>query len=261
MHQTETDPGRLAELAAVEAFTAWLAIDKQNHPADRLLDISYGAAPVLRSDLEALLSGIRTMAQIASDRYGELSEARRQVAAWMQSADNDGLTIQKISRERGAAQDRAAAAEAEVERLTAELAKYVGWEPTVKDEYEHACAQLAAVHAVVAAFDAGPKLAVNQFLADLKNALEGAPRPRLAQVWSFSGARYDYPEARFATRELAQAAAEIQWRNENDPHGEPVFEWAEDEPGVFEAHIDGMALEWSVRAWPLIWSRDDEEVA
>lgn len=148
-----------------------------------------------------------------------------------------------------------------IDYLAGELAKYVGWEPTAKEEYEHACGQHAAVQGVVAAFDAGPKLAVNQFLADLKNALAGAPHPRLAQVWSFSGARYDYPDALFATRELAQAAAEIQWCNENDPHGEPVFEWAEDEPGVYEAHIGGMALEWSVRAQPLIWSRDDESEA
>lgn len=87
----------------------------------------------------------------------------------------------------------------------------------------------------------------------------GESEPRLAQVWSISGATYDYPE-RFATRELAQAAAEIQWCNENDPHAEPVFEWFEgEEPGVYEAHIGGVALEWSVRAQPLIWSRDDEE--
>lgn len=173
MTDTETDPGRLAELGAVEAFTAWLKVDKKRYPqADRRLGDSYESAPILRSDIEALLSGVRTMAQIASDRYGELSEARRQVAAWMQSADNDGLTIQKISRERGAAQDRASAAEAEVERLTAELAKYVGWEPTVKDEYDHACGQLANVTKVVEEFAAGDRLAVNQFVADLKNALE-----------------------------------------------------------------------------------------
>lgn len=85
--------------------------------------------------------------------------------------------------------------------------------------------------------------------------------PRLAQVWSFSGARYDYPDALFATRELARAAAEIQWCNENAPGTEQVFEWAEDEPGVYEGHIGGVALEWSVRAQPLIWSRDDDEVA
>lgn len=31
---------------------------------------------------------------------------------------------------------------AEVKRLSGELTKYVGWEPTVKEEYEHACGEL-----------------------------------------------------------------------------------------------------------------------
>lgn len=61
---------------------------------------------------------------------------------------------------------------AEVARLTAELAKYTGWEPTVREEYEHACGQLATVSKVVEQFAAGDQLAVNQFVADLKNALE-----------------------------------------------------------------------------------------
>lgn len=61
---------------------------------------------------------------------------------------------------------------AEVKRLSGELTKYVGWEPTVKEEYEHACGQLATVSKVVEQFAAGDQLAVNQFVADLKNALE-----------------------------------------------------------------------------------------
>lgn len=60
----------------------------------------------------------------------------------------------------------------EVRRLNAELAKYVGWEPTVKDEYEHACAVAERAEAVVKAFEVGPRLEVNQFVADLKDALE-----------------------------------------------------------------------------------------
>lgn len=61
---------------------------------------------------------------------------------------------------------------ADNERLTAELEKYTGWEPTVREEYEHACGQLATVSKVVEQFAAGDQLAVNQFVADLKNALE-----------------------------------------------------------------------------------------
>lgn len=39
---------------------------------------------------------------------------------------------------------------AEIGRLNGELAKYVGWEPTVREEYEHACGQIAACHEVLA---------------------------------------------------------------------------------------------------------------
>lgn len=61
---------------------------------------------------------------------------------------------------------------AEVDRLNSQLAKYVGWEPTVKDEYDHACAVAERTEAVVKRFEAGPQLAVNAFVADLKHALE-----------------------------------------------------------------------------------------
>jgi len=60
----------------------------------------------------------------------------------------------------------------EIERLTVELAKYTGWEPTVREEYEHACLQVERARGIVDAFARGPQLAVNQFLADLKRALE-----------------------------------------------------------------------------------------
>ena len=60
----------------------------------------------------------------------------------------------------------------EIRALRSELAKYVGWEPTVKEEYDHACEQLLAVEEVVKAFAAGPQLEVNAFVASLKNALE-----------------------------------------------------------------------------------------
>jgi len=82
---------------------------------------------------------------------------------------------------------------------------------------------------------------------------------RLTHIWAVLGPLSDYVE-RFATRELAQAAAEIGWCNEND-HGEdaPVFEWLEDQPGVYEGYIGGIALEWAVRSERLIWSRPDED--
>lgn len=61
---------------------------------------------------------------------------------------------------------------AEVDRLNSQLAKYVGWEPTVREEYDHACAVAERAEAVVKRFEAGPQLAVNAFVADLKHALE-----------------------------------------------------------------------------------------
>lgn len=53
-----------------------------------------------------------------------------------------------------------------------ELAKYVGWEPTVKEEHTHAVNLVEAAKGVVDAFARGDQLGVNQFVADLKNALE-----------------------------------------------------------------------------------------
>jgi hypothetical protein len=61
---------------------------------------------------------------------------------------------------------------AEVKRLNERLAEYVGWEPTVKEEYDHACGQLGLVKEIVRRFDAAPKLEVNAFVASLKHALE-----------------------------------------------------------------------------------------
>lgn len=64
----------------------------------------------------------------------------------------------------------------EVRRLQAELAKYVGWEPTVKEEYEHACGQLSRVEGIVKYFDidrrAGIPVDTDEFVASLKHALE-----------------------------------------------------------------------------------------
>jgi Family of unknown function (DUF6205) len=98
---------------------------------------------------------------------------------------------------------------------------------------------------------------------------EGEPDPamRITQVWYIEGAGGDYTE-RFATLELAQQAAEVQWRNENEPAAQThsTFEWfaSGDQPDVFEAYIsvDGLgrvATEWSVVAQPVIWSRPDED--
>lgn len=61
---------------------------------------------------------------------------------------------------------------AEVKRLKAHLAEFIGWEPTVKEEYDHACAVAERAEDVVKAFDTGPKLEVNAFVADLRRALE-----------------------------------------------------------------------------------------
>jgi|GEM_PF-4337281 len=71
-----TESTALAQLGAVEAFTAWLKVDKENHPGDRRLAISYESAPVLRSHIEALLDAAREMALIANERIGQLSEAQ-----------------------------------------------------------------------------------------------------------------------------------------------------------------------------------------
>lgn len=61
----------------------------------------------------------------------------------------------------------------EVRRLNAELAKYVGWEPTVREEYEHACAVAERAEAVVKRFEAGDfRPEVDPFLGALKYALE-----------------------------------------------------------------------------------------
>lgn len=70
---------------------------------------------------------------------------------------------------------------AEVERLTTELAKYVGWEPTAQQEYEHACGQLEKVAEAVRAFRddqlghldrPGSEEAVIAFVNGLRAALE-----------------------------------------------------------------------------------------
>lgn len=58
------------------------------------------------------------------------------------------------------------------ENAETELAKYVGWEPTVREEYTHAVNLAERAKGVVDAFDRSDKLRVNQFVADLKHALE-----------------------------------------------------------------------------------------
>jgi hypothetical protein len=69
----------------------------------------------------------------------------------------------------------------EIDRLTAELAKYTGWEPTVREEYEHACDQLRRIEGIVKWFDADRGLSqdplalasnVDSFVASLKHALD-----------------------------------------------------------------------------------------
>ena len=69
----------------------------------------------------------------------------------------------------------------ELARLTAELAKYIGWEPTVREEYEHACGQVDAVTEVVRGFkrdhgeyvnDPGRDDTVTEFVIALEKALE-----------------------------------------------------------------------------------------
>lgn len=63
-------------------------------------------------------------ADAALDVVGpELERLRGQVATWRKATDDTGLALAEINRERGEAQDRANAAEAEVERLRAELAE------------------------------------------------------------------------------------------------------------------------------------------
>jgi hypothetical protein len=71
------------------------------------------------------------------------------------------LTLGTLRRLR----DRADAAEAE-------LAKYVGWEPTVKEEYEHACAVAARAEAALGEYLVGSQEDVPGFIASLKIALE-----------------------------------------------------------------------------------------
>lgn len=63
---------------------------------------------------------------------------------------------------------------AEIARLTAELAKYVGWEPTVKEEYEHACGQVEQVIEIVRGFKRdNPELddTATAFVAAIEKAL------------------------------------------------------------------------------------------
>jgi hypothetical protein len=69
---------------------------------------------------------------------------------------------------------------AEVKRLTGDLAKYVGWEPTVREEYEHACGQLAAVTEIVREFNAGRGLSEDPLtLASNTDALLAALKTTL----------------------------------------------------------------------------------
>ena len=69
----------------------------------------------------------------------------------------------------------------EVKRLSGELAKYTGWEPTVREEYEHACQQTEQVAEIVRGFkrdhgeyvnDPGRDDTVTEFVIALEKALE-----------------------------------------------------------------------------------------
>lgn len=69
----------------------------------------------------------------------------------------------------------------EVKRLTTELAKYTGWEPTVREEYEHACQQTEQLAEIVRGFkrdhgeyvnDPGRDDTVTEFVIALEKALE-----------------------------------------------------------------------------------------
>jgi hypothetical protein len=88
----------------------------------------------------------------------------------------DDVLVQRVASTKGTyaltlgvlrrLRDRADAAEAE-------LAKYVGWEPTVKEEHDHACAVAERAEAVVKRFEAGDfRGEADPFLAALKYALE-----------------------------------------------------------------------------------------
>lgn len=62
---------------------------------------------------------------------------------------------------------------AEVKRLNERLAEFIGWEPTVKEEYDHACAVAERAEAVVRRFEAGDfRGEADPFLGALKYALE-----------------------------------------------------------------------------------------
>jgi len=92
-----TDTGPLAQLRAVEAFTAWLAVDKEHYPQeDRRLDLSYERAPVLRSHIEALLAAAREMALIANERIGQLSEAQELARALYRLFDSFPFCIDDL---------------------------------------------------------------------------------------------------------------------------------------------------------------------
>jgi hypothetical protein len=140
------DPQALED--AANRFEAWLAFANVNRPGeDHIHQVSYEDFPIGDADLRILLVDYR----------------HHRPTQWAYDRACEALHKQRA---------RAEVAEAEVKRLTERLAEYVRWEPTVKEEYEHACAVAAQAEVVVKRFAAGPMLAVNQFVADLKNALE-----------------------------------------------------------------------------------------
>lgn len=67
---------------------------------------------------------------------------------------------------------------AEITRLNERLNEFVGWEPTVREEYQHACDQLSRVESIVKFFDADRRAGdpaaadTGSFVASLKHALE-----------------------------------------------------------------------------------------
>jgi hypothetical protein len=104
---------------------------------------------------------------MAADRLAEISR------------QYDGLSAGAYSRNH--AVTHTAELLAEVKRLNERLAEYVGWEPTVKEEYEHACAVAERAEEAVREFKRGHEgswtgpdqnEAVTAFVAALENALE-----------------------------------------------------------------------------------------
>jgi hypothetical protein len=141
------DPQALED--AANRFEAWLAFADVNGPGvDHIHQVSYEDFPIDDADLKILLVDYR----------------HHRPTQWAYDRACEALHKQRA---------RAEAAEAEVKRLTERLAEYTHWEPTVREEYEHACAVAERAEAVVKRFAAGDfRGEVDPFLAALKYALE-----------------------------------------------------------------------------------------